>query len=61
MDYIELNQTYTISNYDTTWLGVIDTNNNLANVKVGNSDIFLSVPVTDDVTNSILTYFNISC
>jgi hypothetical protein len=60
MDYIELDTLYNISNVDTTWVGVVDINNNIANVKIGNSDVFLSVPVTDDITNSILTYFNVT-
>lgn len=60
MDYVELNNVYNISNINTTWVGVIDIDNNIANVQVGNSDIILSIPVTDDVTNSILIYLNIT-
>ena len=60
MEYIELQNTYTINDIQTTWVSVIDIDNNIANVQVGNSDIILSIPVTDDVTNSILIYLNIT-
>ena len=60
MEHIELGKTYTISNISTSWIGIIEVINNIANVKLGNSEIIMNVPISsDNITESIKTYLNI--
>ena len=58
---MELGQIYNISSIDTSWVGIVDIVDNIANVQVGNSEITISVPITTtDVVKDIKTYLGVS-
>jgi hypothetical protein len=60
MEYIQFTQSHTISNIDTVWVGIVDVVDNIANVKIGNSEVTISVPITTtDVVQDIKTYLGV--
>jgi len=62
MEIIEFGNTYMLANtVNTSWVGIVDVVDNIANVQIGNSEISISVPITTtDVIQDIKTFFNIS-
>ena len=62
MEIIEFGNTYMIANtVNTSWVGIVSVENNVANIQVGNSEVTMSVPITTtDITQDIKTYLGIS-
>lgn len=62
MEIIEFGNTYMLANtVSTSWVGIVDVVDNIANVQIGNSEISISVPITTtDVAQDIKTYFGIT-